>query len=181
VKLIILDRDGVINEDSDNYIKSADEWVAIPGSLESISRLNHAGYKIAIATNQSGLSRGLFTINALNEIHQKLYRSLDRVGGHIDAIFFCPHGPNDNCTCRKPKPGMLHQIKKTFSIDLSSVFVVGDSYRDIVSAKAANAIPILVRTGKGKRTLASHPGLIREIPVFNNLSSCVEFLLKETT
>lgn len=180
MKFIILDRDGVINEDSDDYIKSPAEWIPIPGSLESIARLNHAGYKVVVATNQSGLARGLFNIDALNKIHQKMHHSLDRVGGHVEAIYFCPHGPDDHCQCRKPKPGMLIQIGETFSIDLKTVFVVGDSYRDIQSAQAINAIPLLVLTGKGKHTLESHPELINEIPVFDNLSACVDFILKDT-
>ncbi len=181
MKLIILDRDGVINEDSDNYIKSAEEWIPIPGSLESIARLSHIGYKIAIATNQSGLARGLFTIQALNEIHQKLHRSLDRLGCHIDAIVYCPHGPDDHCQCRKPKPGMLQQIGDLFSIDLSTVFVIGDSLRDVLSAQAVNAVPILVRTGKGENTLTSHPELNTEIPVFDDLAACVDFIIKESS
>ncbi len=181
MKVIILDRDGVINKDSDDYIKSVEEWTPIPGSLEAIARLCHSGYKVAIATNQSGLSRGLFTIQALNEIHHKLHRSLDRLGCHIDAIVYCPHGPDDHCQCRKPKPGMLQQIGDLFAIDLSTVFFVGDSLRDVISAQAVNAIPILVRTGKGERTLASHPELNTEIPVFDNLSKCADFIIKGST
>ncbi len=180
MKYIILDRDGVINEDSDDFIKSPDEWQPVPGSLEAISRLNHSGYRIAIATNQSGLARKLFTISDLNQIHQKMHNALNRVGGHVDAIFFCPHGPDDHCTCRKPKPGMLQQISDLFSVDLSMVYVVGDSYRDLQAAQAANAIPILVKTGKGIRTLVAHPELINDIPVFENLANFVDFLLKES-
>ncbi|MDR5770569.1 MULTISPECIES: D-glycero-beta-D-manno-heptose 1,7-bisphosphate 7-phosphatase [unclassified Caballeronia] len=153
-KLVILDRDGVINVDSDAFIKSPDEWVAIPGSLEAIARLNQAGFRVAIASNQSGIGRGLFDMAALNAMHQKMNRATAAVGGRIDAIFFCPHTAEDQCDCRKPKPGMLQQIIERFEIDPEDTPVVGDSLRDL-QAGAALGFPLhLVLTGKGPITLA---------------------------
>lgn len=152
LKLVILDRDGVINEDSENFIKTADEWRAIPGSLEAIASLNRAGYRVVVATNQSGIARGLFTLETLNRIHDKMLAELNRCGGHIDAIFFCPHGPDDQCQCRKPLPGMLKEISEKYGVSLEGIPVVGDSLRDLQAAIAAGARPVLVETGKGKKS-----------------------------
>jgi D-glycero-D-manno-heptose 1,7-bisphosphate phosphatase len=154
-KLVVLDRDGVINVDSDAFIKSPDEWVAIPGSLEAIARLNQAGYRVAIASNQSGIGRGLFDMAALNAMHQKMNRATAVVGGRIDAVFFCPHTQEDECDCRKPKPGMLQQIKDRYEIDPAVTPVVGDSLRDLESGAALGFELHLVLTGKGQKTLAS--------------------------
>ncbi len=176
MKLIILDRDGVINEDSDHFIKSTEEFIPIEGSLEAIARLNQSGYSVVIATNQSGIARGYFDLNTLNSIHEKLRRLLAPFGGHIDAIFFCPHGPEDHCLCRKPDIGLFDEIKQRFGIELYDVFAIGDSLRDLQAAQRAGASPILVRTGKGERTLANGSG-IEDIPVFNNLASFVDELL----
>ncbi len=153
VKLIILDRDGVVNRDSEQYIKSPDEWRPIPGSLEAIARLNHAGYRVVIATNQSGVGRGLFEMATLNAIHEKMHKALALVGGRIDAIFFCPHSNDAGCSCRKPKTGMLEEIGVRFGIDLAGVPCIGDSLRDLAAADAVGAQPILVLTGKGEKTL----------------------------
>ena len=153
-KLVILDRDGVINVDSDAFIKSPDEWVAIPGSLEAIARLNQAGYRVAIASNQSGIGRGLFDMAALNAMHEKMNRVAAAVGGRIDAVFFCPHTQEDECECRKPKPGMLQQIVERFEIDPESTPVVGDSLRDLQAGAALGFKTHLVLTGKGQKTLA---------------------------
>ena len=150
--LVIVDRDGVINFDSDAYIKSVAEWVAIPGSLEALARLSRADYRVTIATNQSGIARGLYTMETLNRIHQKMTHSLRKHGGRIDAIFFCPHGPNDDCACRKPRPGLLYEISERLATPLPGVPVVGDSLTDLQSAAAVGALPILVRTGKGQIT-----------------------------
>ncbi|MCF6281112.1 MAG: D-glycero-beta-D-manno-heptose 1,7-bisphosphate 7-phosphatase [Candidatus Polarisedimenticolaceae bacterium] len=177
MKLIILDRDGVINEDSDDYIKSPDEWIAIPGSLEAIARLNRAGVKVAVATNQSGIARKYFSINILELIHDKMTRSLAHVDGHIDTIVFCPHGPDDGCECRKPKAGMLQQIADHFGCDLNGVYVIGDSLRDIQAAQTAGAEGILVRTGKGLRTLAAKPSELDNLAIFDDLSQAVDNLL----
>jgi D-glycero-D-manno-heptose 1,7-bisphosphate phosphatase len=158
-KLIILDRDGVINEDRDDYVKSADEWVPLPGSLEAIALLNQAGYQIAIATNQSGLSRGYFTIDDLHAMHSKMERLLQPLGGKIDSIFFCPHTDAHACDCRKPAPGLMKEIalryKKTNSNQpLLGVPIVGDSLRDLEAGIALGASPHLVLTGKGQKTMA---------------------------
>jgi D-glycero-D-manno-heptose 1,7-bisphosphate phosphatase len=155
-RIVILDRDGVINEDSDAYIKSAEEWIPIPGSLEAIARLNRAGWRVVVATNQSGVARGLFDIDTLTSIHNKMHRQVEQAGGKIEAVFFCAHGPDDGCNCRKPQPGLLHEIAARLRIDLLGVPVVGDSLRDIEAAQVVGARPILVQTGKGARTLATH-------------------------
>jgi D-glycero-D-manno-heptose 1,7-bisphosphate phosphatase len=155
MKLVILDRDGVINHDSPSFIKSPDEWEPIPGSLEAIARLNHAGYHVVLATNQSGVGRGLFDMATLNAIHEKMVRALAQVGGRIDAIFYCPHAADAGCECRKPKPGMLRSIGDRFDTDLAGVPAVGDSGRDLEAAVAVGAAPILVRTGKGLKTIAT--------------------------
>ena len=152
-KLIILDRDGVINYDSDEFIKSPEEWRPIPGSLEAIARLNRAGFRVVVATNQSGLGRGLFDTTAMIAIHDKLYKSLAQVGGRIDAIFFCPHAADAECDCRKPKPGLLTEIGQRFGIELTGVPCIGDSLRDLQAAEAVGAQPILVLSGKGEKTL----------------------------
>lgn len=158
-KLIILDRDGVINEDRDDYVKSVDEWIPLPGSLEAIALLNQAGYQIAIATNQSGLSRGYFTINDLHAMHSKMDKLLQPLGGHIDSIFFCPHLDSHGCDCRKPAPGLMKEIalrykKNNSSEPLLGVPIVGDSLRDLQAGIALGASPHLVLTGKGQKTVA---------------------------
>jgi D-glycero-D-manno-heptose 1,7-bisphosphate phosphatase len=153
MKLVILDRDGVINLDSDQYIKSAAEWQPIPGSLEAIALLNQNGYRVVVATNQSGIGRGLFDMNALNMMHAKMHKALATVGGHVDAIFFCPHTPDDGCECRKPKPGLFLQIADRFDAELHGAHMIGDSHRDLEAGEAAGCKLILVRTGKGERTL----------------------------
>jgi D-glycero-D-manno-heptose 1,7-bisphosphate phosphatase len=152
-KLIILDRDGVINHDSDQFIKSPEEWRPIPGSLEAIARLNHAGYRVVVATNQSGIGRGLFDMATLNAIHEKMHKALSQVGGRLDAVFFCPHTADAQCECRKPKPGMLEETGRRFNVDMSGVPAVGDSSRDLLAAEIVGARPMLVLTGKGEKTL----------------------------
>ncbi|MBU0687920.1 MAG: D-glycero-beta-D-manno-heptose 1,7-bisphosphate 7-phosphatase [Gammaproteobacteria bacterium] len=152
MKLIILDRDGVINYDSDQFIKSPDEWKPIPGSLEAIARLNQDGYRVVVATNQSGIGRGLFDMPTLNAIHDKMHKSLAQVGGRIDAIFFCPHTNEADCSCRKPKSGMMLEISARYGVGLADVPAVGDSLRDLESAARLGASPYLVLTGKGNKT-----------------------------
>lgn len=183
MKLIILDRDGVINQDSDAFIKSPDEFIPVPGSLEAIAKLNHAGYTIVVATNQSGLARKLFTLGDLNDIHNKLQQLLSEVGGHLDDILFCPHGPDDNCDCRKPRPGMLKDIARRCKINLQGVPAVGDSLRDLQAAQAVGAQPVLVKTGKGTKTIEAISKLPREsklssTPVYDNLAHYVDTLLE---
>ena len=152
MKLIILDRDGTINVDSDQHIKSPAEWKPIHGSLEAIARLTQADWRVVVATNQSGLARGLFGITTLHAIHDTMHRAVAHAGGRIDAIFFCPHAGDSNCECRKPKPGMLLEIAKRMNVELDGVPMVGDSLRDLQAAAAAGARPVLVLTGKGRKT-----------------------------
>jgi D-glycero-D-manno-heptose 1,7-bisphosphate phosphatase len=153
LKLIVLDRDGVINRDSDQFIKTPDEWRPIPGSLEAVARLNHAGFRVVVATNQSGIGRGLFDMAMLNTIHEKMHKALALVGGRVDALFYCPHTADADCGCRKPKPGMLREIGLRFGIEMTGVPCIGDSLRDLQAAEAVGAQPMLVLTGKGEKTL----------------------------
>ena len=178
MKLIILDRDGVINHDSDSFIKSPDEWIPISGSLEAIARLNQAGYRVIVSTNQSGVARGLFNMVTLNAIHQKMHRAAQMAGADIDAVFFCPHAADDNCDCRKPKPGMLQEVAKRFDISLKGVPTVGDSLRDLQAGFVAGCTPYLVRTGKGEKTLAKG-GLPPGTTVHADLAAVVDHLLKK--
>ena len=152
MKLVILDRDGTINQDSDNYIKSPLEWKPIPGSLEAIARLTQGGWRCVVATNQSGIARGLFDMATLNAIHAEMHRAVNQAGGRIEAIFFCPHAADSNCECRKPKPGLLLDISRRLDVELAGVPMVGDALRDLEAAVAAGAKPYLVLTGKGKKT-----------------------------
>ncbi len=165
MKLVILDRDGTINEDRDDYVKSPAEWVPIPGSLEAIARLNHAGWHTVIATNQTGLARGLFDMATLNAIHARMNRELAALGGRIDAIFFCPHAPDDGCRCRKPLPGLITLIGERYGVELSETYMVGDSPRDLQAGVAVGCAPHLVRTGKGARLDAAALAVLAdEIP-----------------
>jgi len=177
MKLVILDRDGVINFDSDHFIKSPAEWKPIPGSLEAIARLTQAGYRVVVASNQSGIDRGLFDMDTLNAIHDKMHRAVRTAGGRIDAIFYCPHSADSRCNCRKPKPGMFERIAGCFNTDLAGTYAVGDSLRDLQAAVAAGARPVLVLSGKGRNTQKEN-----QIPegtlVFDDLAATVEYLLK---
>ena len=177
MKLIILDRDGVINHDSDDFIKTADEWLPINGSLEAIARLYQGGYRIIVISNQSGLARGKFNIEALNAIHEKMHGLLARYGGIIEAIFFCPHGPDEGCECRKPKPGLYLELAKRLRIKLNNVFAVGDKLSDIQAATAASAKPVLVRTGYGQLIVDSG-GVPDGVPVFDDLAGFADRLLQ---
>jgi len=179
IKLIILDRDGTINHDSTGFIKSADEWVPLPGALEAIARLNHAGWHVVLASNQSGLGRSLFEVSDLNAIHAKMHQRLQAVGGRIDAVFFCPHTPDDACQCRKPSSGLFEQIADRYAMDLQGVPVVGDSERDLLAGVAVGCEPHLVLTGKAQAlrgrslpTTFPSPTLVHE-----DLSSFADFLL----
>jgi D-glycero-D-manno-heptose 1,7-bisphosphate phosphatase len=166
-RYVLLDRDGVINHDSDAFIKSPEEWLPIDGSLEAIALLNQHGYQVIVVTNQSGVARGLFDETILTQIHAKMHRLLNEKGGLISAIYFCPHGANSDCECRKPKAGLLKRFAADFNADLSTIAVIGDSLRDLQAAEAVGAIPILVKTGKGQHTLQTNPHL--NILVFENL------------
>ena len=177
MKLIILDRDGVINQDSDDFIKSPKEWLPIPGSLEAIARLNQAGYRVVVASNQSGIAREYFDMGTLNAIHQKMHSLAQQVGAAIDAIFFCPHAAVDHCDCRKPKPGMFHEISQRYKMDLKGVPTVGDSLRDLQAGFVSGCLPHLVLTGKGEKTRATG-GLPPGTPVFADLAAAVTHILK---
>ena len=176
MKLIILDRDGVINFDSEQFIKSPEEWKPIPGSLEAIARLCQADYRVVVATNQSGIGRGLFDMHTLNAIHDKMHKAVALAGGRIDAIFYCPHTAEFDCHCRKPKPGMLEDIAARYIVNLQGVLVVGDSLRDLTSAAEVGAQPILVLTGKGVKTQAEG-GLPEGTLVYPDLAAAVATLV----
>jgi D-glycero-D-manno-heptose 1,7-bisphosphate phosphatase len=176
MKLVILDRDGVINYDSDQYIKTPSEWRPIPGSIEAIARLNQNGWRIAVATNQSGIGRGLFDMATLNAMNDKMMELVFRQGGRIDALFFCPHTAAEQCACRKPRTGMLEEIAARFHTDLKGVPIVGDSLKDLQAAESVGAQPILVLTGKGTRT-RDEGGVPRKTIVFENLAEAARHLI----
>lgn len=176
MKLVILDRDGVINFDSAQFIKSPAEWKPIPGSLEAIAKLNQAGYRVVVATNQSGVGRGLFDMDTLNAIHEKMHKSAAGVGAHIDAVFYCPHAADANCQCRKPKAGMFRRISETLNVNLSGVPAIGDSLRDLQACALMGCQPMLVLTGKGEKTRAEG-----DLPLgtmeFADLAKAVDWIL----
>lgn len=180
MNLIILDRDGTINADRDDYVRSPDEWTPLPGALEAIARLNHAGWHTVLATNQSGLGRGLFDMAALNAMHLKMHQMLAKVGGRIDAVFFCPHTPDQNCRCRKPLPGLMEQIGERYGVDLKTVPLVGDSLRDLQAGAAVGCKPHMVRTGKATRL--DEAAVLREVPgtVFHDdLPAFAEYMIQQ--
>ena len=178
-RLVVLDRDGVINQESADYVRSADEWVPLEGSIEAIARLSNAGFSVAIASNQSGLARGFFDTKALADMHSKLHALVANAGGRIEHIAICPHGPDDNCDCRKPLPGLLHQISTTLNISLVNAPVIGDSLRDLKAAQSAGAQPILVRTGNGRKTECNLPAGLATIDVYDDLATAASALLSE--
>ncbi len=175
MKLIVLDRDGVINYDSAAYIKSPEEWRPIPGSLNAIARLNQQGFHVVVATNQSGIGRGMFEMATLNAIHSKMHQAMAQAGARVDAIFFCPHSADDNCRCRKPKTGMLEDIAHRLNTSLAGVPIVGDSLRDVQAATAVGGAPMLVLTGNGKKTRRAGQ-LPPHTRVFADLSAAVDAL-----
>jgi len=177
MKLVILDRDGVVNYDSKQFIKSPAEWRPIPGSIDAIAKLSQAGYRVIIATNQSGIGRGLFDMDTLNAIHEKMHRTVQQAGGRIDAIFYCPHAIEADCQCRKPRTGMFERIAGCFNVDLVGTPSVGDSLRDLQAAAAVGARPLLVLTGKGTQTLAEG-GLPEGTQVFPDLATAAEEILR---
>lgn len=176
MKLIILDNRGVINFSSNTFIKTPDEWQPIPGSLAALARLTQAGYRVVIATNQSGIGRGLMDMETFNAINEKMYKAVSQAGGRIDAIFFCPHAKTDKCKCRKPKTGMFDEIVQRYCIDLKNIPIIGDSLRDLQAAAEAGAIPVLVLTGKGEKTKAEKT-LPDGTKVFANLAAAVDSLI----
>jgi len=181
IKLVILDRDGTINHEREDYIKSADEWVPLPGALEAIARLNHAGWHVVVATNQSGIGRGLFDMVSLNAMHAKMNQMLARVGGRVEAVFFCPHTPEDHCTCRKPLPGLFQMIGQRFGCDLAGVPMVGDLPRDVLAAQSVGCEPHLVRTGQAATmSEAELQDLRRRVPdltIHPDLSAFADFIV----
>ena len=177
MKLVILDRDGVINYDSAEFIKKPEEWKPIPGSLQAIARLNEENYRVIVATNQSGVGRGLLDMAALNAINDKMHKALAQVGGRIDAVFYCPHAQDADCSCRKPKPGLLEDIAARFNIDLAGVPCIGDSLRDLQAAAQVRAQPILVLTGKGRQT-AKAGGLPANTLTYPDLNETVKAIIE---
>ena len=175
--MVILDRDGVINHMAEDDVKSVDEWDPIPGSIEAISRLKKAGYLVTVASNHSGIARGLYSEADLEAMHEKLRKLLATRGVAIDGIFYCPHGPEANCICRKPKPGLLFKIAKQFRIDLPQTPLVGDNISDIQAARMANAKPVLVRTGKGEYVMQHFPEAL-DVPVYDDLAHFVRETLR---
>jgi len=179
MKLVILDRDGVINFDSDQFIKSPQEWKPIPGSLEAISSLTQAGFRVVVASNQSGVGRGLFDMFTLNAIHAKMHKLVSQAGGRIDAVFFCPHAADSRCECRKPKTGLFLEIAQRLHVDLRGIPAVGDALRDIQAALSVGARPMLVKTGKGVRTLEGG-GLPEGVQVYEDLREVANIIISET-
>ena len=177
--LIVLDRDGVINRDSRDFIKSAGEWEPLPGSIEAVARLSRTGFTVAVASNQSGLGRGLFDRRALAAMHRKFRRLVAKAGGRVDRIVVCPHTPDDGCDCRKPKAGLLHRLARYYNTDLRGVPVVGDSLRDLEAAVSAGARPILVRTGNGRKTEAALDEAFGSPEVFDDLAAVAAALVRE--
>ena len=181
MKLVILDRDGTINHERDDYIKSSEEWVPLPGSMEAIARLNHAGWHVVVATNQSGIGRGLFDMAALNAMHAKMHQILARHGARVEAVFFCPHTPEDQCSCRKPQPGLFNMIGERFGVSLDGVPMVGDLPRDVLAAQSVGCEPHLVRTGQAaSMTEAELVALRRQVPdltIHPDLSSFADFVI----
>ena len=177
--LVILDRDGVINRESDAFVKSADEWIPLPGSISAIAELDHAGFTVAVASNQSGLARGLFDRNALRSMHRKLRRLVAAEGGRVDRIVVCPHGPDRGCACRKPRAGLLRRLGRYYGTSLEGVPVIGDSLRDLEAAATSGARPILVRSGNGRKTEARLTGELASTEVFDDLASAAAALVRE--
>lgn len=175
MKLLILDRDGVINQDSDAYIKTLDEWIPIPGAIAAIARLSKAGWTVAVATNQSGIARGYYDLATLESMHTRLRELVAEQGGELGVVVYCPHGPDEGCDCRKPKPGMLRQIAQHYGVDLRDVWFVGDSRGDLDAALAVDCQPVLVKTGKGERTLTKP--LPDGTRVFDDLAAVADHLL----
>ena len=174
--LVILDRDGVINHDSKEYIKSPDEWIPFPGSLEAIAQLNKAGHKVVVATNQSGVGRGYYSLQMMHKIHEQMQRAVVSVGGHVDGVYYCPHTPDDHCECRKPKPGMLLEIAEQYPDEFNNALFVGDSLRDLQAAQAVDIKPVLVKTGNGVNTLKKGEGL-EGVMIFDDLSGVTQWIL----
>lgn len=176
MSFIILDRDGVINYNSSEYIKSPEEWHAIPGSLEAIAQLNQHGFHVLVATNQSGIGRGYYTVETLERIHKKMCTELAACGGRIKDFFICPHHPEDQCACRKPKPGLLYQIQQKYLLNLSETFFIGDSLVDVEAAQTAGCIPLFINSHATQTTAQDHP-VLNQILSFTDLMAAVNYVL----
>ena len=181
MKLVILDRDGVINEDSNEFIKTREEWVPIDGSIEAIARLTKAGFCVVVATNQSGLGRGIFGPDELEAMHEKMQELVSAAGGEIAGVFYCPHHPDDDCDCRKPKAGLLDAIERAFTTSVQGAAVIGDSLRDLQAGMSKGCRPILVKTGKGQKTLSeleqSPNNALKDLQIFDNLANAADHLI----
>jgi D-glycero-D-manno-heptose 1,7-bisphosphate phosphatase len=175
MRWVILNRDGVINEDAGAYVTSPGEWVPIPGSLDAIAQLHQSGFRVAVLTNQAGIARGAFGLEALERVHDTMRQQAEQAGGRIDAVFVCPHGPEDGCACRAPKPGLLERLARELQVDLRGVAVVGDCLRDLQAAGSVGAEPILVATGQGQKTLRRNPNL--DLQSFANLHEAAQYIL----
>ena len=178
LRLVVLDRDGVINHDSDDYIKSPDEWEPLPGSLEAIALLCESGFTVVVASNQSGVGRGLYTLKTLEQIHEKMQAAVKQAGGDIAGIYVCPHRPDEDCDCRKPRPGLLRKIAESFSCNLTNVPFIGDKHADLIAAESVGARPILVRTGYGAMTENALPDA-SSVEVFDSLADAAGTLVRE--
>jgi D-glycero-D-manno-heptose 1,7-bisphosphate phosphatase len=176
MRLVILDRDGVINQESEAFIKTPEEWIPIAGSIAAIARLYKNGYTVVVASNQSGIARHLLSLDTLAAIHGRMKREVEAAGGKIDSIFFCPHGPGDACDCRKPKPGLFRQIAQRYGVKLDGIPMIGDSERDLQAARAVDGRPILVKTGNGLKTLDEDHDVEE---VYNDLAAAAAQLMKE--
>jgi D-glycero-D-manno-heptose 1,7-bisphosphate phosphatase len=177
-RLVIVDRDGVINEDSDDYIKSVGEWRPIAGSLEAIGALTRGGYQVAVVTNQSGLGRGLFDEATLAAIHRHMLAAVHAAGGELAGIYYCPHAPDADCDCRKPRPGLFRNLERELGLSVRGAPYIGDKLSDVEAAEAAGARPILVRTGRG--VAAEAAAAARGVAVFDSLSAAAQHLLAES-
>lgn len=182
MKLVILDRDGVINQDSDDFVKNADEWIPIEGSIAAIARLSKAGFTIVVTTNQSGLGRGLFELADLEAMHDKMNALVKQAGGKLSGIFYCPHHPDDNCDCRKPKAGLIEAVEKALNTSTKDAITIGDSLRDLEAGLTKGCIPVLVKTGKGQKTLqkivTGQDSKFHNLAVYNNLAAAADAIIK---
>ena len=182
MKLVILDRDGVINKESDAFVKNADEWLPIKGSIKAIARLYKAGFTVVVTTNQSGLGRGLFEVSDLDAMHKKMTTLVEQAGGKLAGIFYCPHHPDDNCDCRKPKAGLIDQVEQALSVSAKGAFAIGDSQRDLEAGITKGCTPILVKTGKGQKTLqqivVEQNTAFHNLAIYNSLADAAEEIIK---
>ena len=181
-KLVILGRDGILNEYRDDHVTAPEEWLPVPGALEAVARLHHAGWHVVVATNQSGIGRGMIDMSAVNAVHARMHQLLQAQGGRLDAVFFCPHTPEDDCSCRKPKPGLMHDIGQRYGVDLAQVPMVGDTARDLLAAHAAGCQPHLVQSGRaaglGEEQVRALQAVVPDAWAHASLGAFVDHLLR---